>query len=248
MANLTGTLRGVLLLDDKTYQRLLTSANPMKVGIYFLLVCLLIAAFPTFVTGTIDEIQPFTADRATEFQEQFMETFRMISQFMPIDPLFMQQFEENFQFGLNIAVAIDALPRPLPYAVGGFFTALGSWLSLPFTHLASWLSYTIWVLLFAKIFGGRGGTNRFLGLTALYAVPNLLGFFGFIPYLGGLFRLVGMVWGWIVYVKGVHVSQEFTGAKAVLITIAPLIVGVLLILLVTLVFGVALAAVFSGGQ
>ena len=86
----------------------------------------------------------------------------------------MEQFKENFAMGTNIAMGIDALPRPIPRAIGGFFQSFGGWLSSPFTHLAAWMGYAIWVLLFAKISGGRGGVNRFLGLTALYAVPNLL--------------------------------------------------------------------------
>lgn len=248
MNKLTGNIRGILLLDEKTYQTLLGADNAMKVGIFYLLACLLIAAFPTFVSGTINKVQPFTADRAAEFQDEVLRGFNMASRFTDVDPQFVQQFEENFKLGLNIAVAIDALPRPLPYAIGGFFTALGAWLSVPFSHLASWMSYAIWVLLFAKISGGRGGVNRFLGLTALYAVPNLLGFLGFIPFVGFMFRLVGMVWGWVVYVKGVQVSQEFTGAKAVVVTILPVIVGFIVVLVVTLLFGITIAALVSGSQ
>ena len=252
MNDLTGTIKGIVLLDEKTFERLLTSENSMKLGIYFLMACFLIAAIPAFVSDTVDKVQPFTAEKAAEFQEEFLQGFELMSQFMPAAgddfQVFMEQFKENFAFGASIGVAIDALPRPLPYAVGGFFQALGGWLSSPFAHLASWMSYAIWVLLFAKISGGRGGVNRFLGLTALYAVPNLLGFLGFVPFLGAIFRLVGVIWGWVVYVKAVQVSQEFTPGKAILVAILPIVVVIVLLFFFTFLLGIGIAGLVSSMQ
>ena len=252
MNDLTGTIKGIILLEDKTYERILAVENSMKMGIYFLIACFLIVAIPAFVSNTIDNVQPFSVERAAVFQEDFLRGFEIVQQFMPTEneefQLFMEQFEENFVFGASIGVAIDALPRPLPYAVGGFFQSLGGWLSNPFTHLASWMSYAIWVLLFAKISGGPGGVNRFLGLTALYAVPNLLGFLGFIPYLGAVFVLMGMIWGWVVYVKAIQVSQEFTSGKAILVAILPIVVWIVLIFFFTLLMGMSIAGLISGAQ
>lgn len=221
----------------------------MKSGIYFLIACFLIVAIPAFVSDTVDKVQPFTAERAAVFQEEFLQGFESITQFIPAEgeefQIFLEQFKENFAFGASIGVAIEALPRPLPYAVGGFFQALGGWISSPFTHLASWMSYAIWVLLFAKISGGRGGANRFLGLTALYAVPNLLGFLGFIPFLGAVFSLVGVVWGWVVYVRAVQVSQEFTPGKAILVAILPIIAAIVLLFFFTFLLGISIAGLVS---
>jgi hypothetical protein len=56
--------------------------------------------------------------------------------------------------------------------------------------------------------GGNGGVDRFLGLTALFAVPNLLGIFSFIPCAGPLIAFIGWAWGVAVYVKAVQVSQR----------------------------------------
>ena len=106
-------------------------------------------------------------------------------------------------------------------------------------------SLVIWVLLFAKISGGRGGVNRFLGLTALYAVPNLLGFLGFIPFLGVVFSWVGVIWGWVVYVKAVQVSQEFSAGKAVLMAIIPVVVAVVVVFVITFLMGITIAGFFD---
>jgi hypothetical protein len=241
MNEMINTLKGVVLLDEKTFQTFLASENTMKRGIFILLACFLVAALPAAIGQLIDNVQPFTPERAEVFQEEFLQGFEQIIPFLPLDENFqdfMEQFKENLAFGTGIAVAVDALPRPLPRAIGGFFQAFGGWLSLPFTHLASWMSYAIWVLLFAKITGGFGGVNRFLGITALYAVPNLLGFFNFIPVLGGVISFVGVIWGWIVYIKATEVSQEFTMSKAILVAILPVLVMIgaifLIIILATI--------------
>lgn len=250
MNDLTGTIKGIILLKDETFEGFLAAENSMKLGIYFLLACFLIVAFPAFVSTTIDNVQPFTEERSAVFQEEFLQRFEMFTQFMPADEdfqVFMEQFRNNFAMGTSIAVAIEALPRPLPYAVGGFSRALGGWVSSPFTHLASWMSYAIWVLLFAKISGGRGGVNRFLGLTALYAVPNLLGFLGFIPILGPVFRLVGVIWGWVVYVKAVQISQEFSPGKAILMAILPVIIAIVALFFFTFLLGIGVAGLANSG-
>lgn len=246
MNEMIATFKGVILLDEKTFQSFLASENVMKRGIFILLACFLIVAFPAAVGQLVDNVQPFTAERAEAFQEEFLQGFERAAPFLPADEefqVFMEQFKENFALGASIGVAIDALPRPIPRAVGGFFQAFGGWLSAPFTHLAAWLSYAIWVLLFAKITGGFGGVNRFLGLTALYAVPNLLGFLDFIPIVGPLIGIVGAIWGWIVYIKAVEVSQEITLSKAILLAILPVLLIFVLIMLMTILGVAGLAAI-----
>ena len=245
MNDMINTLKGVVLLDEKTFQTFMASETRMKRGIFILLACFLVATLPTAIGQLIDKVQPFTPERAEVFQEQFLQGFEQVMPFLPVDDnfkTFMDQFKENFAFGTGIAVAIDALPRPLPRAVGGFLQAFGGWLSVPFTHLASWMAYAIWVLLFAKITGGFGGVNRFLGMTALYAVPNLLGFFSFIPFLGGIISFVGVIWGWIVYIKATSVSQEFTTGKAILVAILPVLVIFGAIFLITMLAAIGLAS------
>lgn len=252
MKNLAETMKGIILLENETYERLLAAENSMKIGIYFLLGCFLIVAIPGLITATIDNVQPFTAQRAAAFQDDFLQGMEMATQFMPAEgeefQIFMEQFKENFAFGTSIAVGIDALPRPLPYAVGGFFQALGSWISSPFVHLSAWMSYAIWVLLFAKISGGRGGAGRFFGSTALYAVPNLIGVLAFIPFLGAVFRLVGIIWGWVVYVKALQISQDFTVGKALLVAILPVVVVLVLLFLLTFLLGITVAGLASAAQ
>ena len=119
MNEMIATFKGVILLDEKTFQSFLASENVMKRGIFILLACFLVVAFPAAFGQLVDNVQPFTAERAEAFQEEFLQGFERAAPFLPADEefqVFMEQFKENFAFGASIGVAIDALPRPIPRA------------------------------------------------------------------------------------------------------------------------------------
>jgi hypothetical protein len=241
--------RGAMTLDIATFEKLRAMPNAMKRGIFVLLISFLIAGVASFVINLVGQVQPFTQERADQFTDSFLETFRMWEQFVPQDDQFQReffdQFEENFRLGTQIGVEIDALPRPMPRAVGGFLSALGQWLSNPFSHLGLFLAYGIDVLLVAKLAGGRGQINQFFGLTALYAVPNILGVFSFIPIVGSAIALVGVIWGWIVYIRALQVSQDYTAGKAILVALLPLILLFLIGLILVILFSALIAAAVS---
>ena len=111
-----------------------------------------------------------------------------------------------------------------------------------FAHLAAWLAYGIWVLLFAKLMGGNGGVDRFFGLTALYAIPNVLAIFGPIPCIGGLMSLVGWIWGVLIYVKAVQVTQRLTAGKAILAAFLPALIVLFVVAFFTLLGGLGIIA------
>ncbi len=221
-------VRGVVTLDEKTYHTFLTSENVMKRGFLILLACFLIGTFPVFGQNLINNIQGFTPEAASQFQEQFLTIFE---QFQPpgADDEFSEQFKENFLVSMNIGVEIDALSTPLPRPIAAFFRALGAWLNAVLRVVGPWLGYGTFVLLFAKLADGTGILNHFFGLTALFAVPaGLLQIFSFIPCLGPVLVLVGLVWGVLVYIRAVQISQNFSGGKAAFITFLPLLISLLL--------------------
>jgi hypothetical protein len=219
-------IRGVVTLEEQTYRDFLASKNVMKRGFLIFLACFFIATFPVFGENLINNIRGFTPDAAAEFQDQFLGIFGMFQPegFEGMDEEFMQ----NLTAGINMGVELDTLPAPLPRPIAGFFNALGDWISAALRNLGPWLGYGALVLLFAKLAGGRGILNLFFGLTALYAVPNLLQIFSFLPFLGPVIGLVALVWGIAVYIRAVQISQEFSGGKAVLITALPLLIVLLI--------------------
>jgi hypothetical protein len=113
--------------------------------------------------------------------------------------------------------------------------------------MGAWLAYAIWVLLFAKLMGGNGGVDRFLGLTALFAVPNLLGIFSPIPCVGPFIAFIGWLWGVAVYVKAVQVSQRLDTGKAILAAILPALIVAVLVMIVALIGILAIIAAASQG-
>jgi hypothetical protein len=219
-------IRGVVTLDEQTYRDFLASENVMKRGFLIFLACFFIATFPVFGQNLINNIQGFTPEAALDFQDQFLGTFEM---FQPEGLEGMdEEFMQNFTAGINMGVELDTLPTPLPRPIAGFFTALGAWISAAIGNAGPWLGYGALVLLFAKLAGGRGILNLFFGLTALYAVPNLLQIFSFLPFLGPVIGLIALIWGIAVYIRAVQVSQDFSGGKAVLITALPLLIVLLI--------------------
>ncbi len=100
--------------------------------------------------------------------------------------------------------------------------------------MAGWIGYAIWVLLAAKLLGGKATVSQMLGTTAFYAVPHVLGILGFIPCVGGLLGVVATVWGIAIYIKAVAVANDFGIGRATVATVLPVLVGVGLILVLSL--------------
>jgi hypothetical protein len=221
-------LRRVVTLDEATYRDFLTSENVMKRGFLILLACFLTAAIPVFGESLTGGLGRFSADEAATFQEQFQDIFSQFQLANGADAAQFEEFLDNFAFGMDIGVQIDALPTPLPRPIAVFFKAVGAWLTAALSGIRPWLGYGVFVLLFAKLAGGRGIINHFMGLTALFAVPHLLGIFSFIPFVGPALVLLGTIWGIAVYVRAVQVSQDFSGGKAFLITVLPALIVIAL--------------------
>jgi hypothetical protein len=98
MNEMINILKGIVMLDDKTFQSFLASENLMKRGIFILLACFLVAAFPSAVSQLVDNVTPFTPERAEAFQEEFLQGFEQALPFLPQDEgtqFFMEQFREN---------------------------------------------------------------------------------------------------------------------------------------------------------
>ncbi len=240
-------VRGVLTLDEQTYRDFLDSQNVMKRGFLIFLACFFFAMFPVFGQTLIAKIQGFSPEEAALAQDQFISIFE---QFQPAetDEIFMEMFKQNFAASMNIGVEIEALPTLLPGPIADFLQALGAWISASLRPIFPWLAYGALVLLLAKLAGGPAVLNPFFGLTALYAIPNLLRIFGFIPFLGPVLELVALIWGVAVYIRAVQISQEFSGGKAVLISLLPVLVLLLLIACSGSAALATLAGLAAGGQ
>ena len=215
-----------LLFRHDAYARHVARADALKRGLLLLVLVTLLAGLISFVVNVVGDLGPQDlADEQRETEEGFREFFRnftSLSPYLDLPPGFdEEQMMAYMRPGLDIGFRIAALPTPLPKPLGWLLQDVGALLSLPFARLAGWFGYAVWVILVAKLLGGRATIAQTLGATALYAVPHVLDILGLVPCLGGILGLAATVWGIAIYVKALSVANEFTIGRAVAATVVP---------------------------
>lgn len=236
-------VRDIFLLKTPVFTYFRDSKNGFRTAIFLLMITTLIATSGTFLWGVVRN----PAAEMESILDSIKQSLQMSSQFQQdVPPALYDYIIAQIDSGFDIARNIMALPTTLPQPIPHILEVLGAWFSTPFARLGAWLTYSLWVLLFARLFmGGVGGLRGFLAATALYSVPNMLAILSPVPCVGPLLALVGTFWGWAVYTKGTAVAQgwviERVGAdgmvvgedvqwsRAILAVILPTVVLILLI-------------------
>jgi hypothetical protein len=200
-------MRGALTLNIATLVRFRDSQDVFRRGILTLVLVALVVGGVAFV---VDFVASLLTSPETEIA-QIQENFEQMLRFMPSDArqAFEDQFMGNFQAGAEIGLAIEALPTPLPRVAGKFFEALGGWVHRPLAMLGGFLGYGIWVMLAAKLLGGTGRLQEFLGTAALSAVPYLLLVLEKVPCLGSLLGLAAWIWSIFIWVAATAVGDSW---------------------------------------
>jgi len=263
MSELLSTVRGAITLDISTLVRFRDAENVFRRGIVILILVGLVLGAVEFAVGFIGSfIAPSPEAQLAEMRQNFDQMLR----FMPPDAAeaFEEQFLSNFEVGIEIGRNVVALPTPLPKVVGNLFEALGAWVSQPLAMLGGFLVYGIWVMLAAKLLGGTGRLQEFLGTAALSSVPYLLLILGWVPCLGSVLGLVAWVWGIVIWVAAAAVAHgwavpvataegdveryDVNWGRAILAVILPVLVLVVLMVLIfviSLVVGLVVGLVSS---
>jgi len=263
MSELLSTVRGAITLDISTLVRFRDAENVFRRGIVILILVGLVLGAVEFAVGFIGSfIAPSPEAQLAEMRQNFDQMLR----FMPPDAAeaFEEQFLSNFEVGIEIGRNVVALPTPLPKVVGNLFEALGAWVSQPLAMLGGFLAYSIWVMLAAKLLGGTGRLQEFLGTAALSSVPYLLLILGWVPCLGSVLGLVAWVWGIVIWVAAAAVAHgwavpvataegdveryDVNWGRAILAVILPVLVLVVLMVLIfviSLVVGLVVGLVSS---
>jgi hypothetical protein len=227
-----------LRFRHEAYAQHVARADVLKRGLALLVLVTLLAGVISFIIEVVGDLRPVEARRreAEQSIQEFAESLGTMREFFDVPPEIERDVIQYMRAGMGIGFRIEMLETRLPRLVGQLLKGLGAFLSLPFSRLASWVGYSLWVLLAAKLLKGRATVSQMLGTTALYAVPHVLEILGFVTCLGGLLGLVATVWGIAIYVKAVAVANDFSVGKSILATILPALIGVLLVLLGLLVF------------
>jgi hypothetical protein len=231
--------RDALLFKHETYVQHVARADALKRGLALLVLVTLIAGIASLVVNFVGGLRPTNAQaELREVEEGLQAFFDDAGPFLNLPPDFKKGVYQGFRAarsGMEIGMRIADLPTPLPKPVGIALSSLGQFLSLPFNRLAGWIGYGVWVLLAAKLLGGRATIAQTLGATALYAVPHVLDILGPVPCLGGLLGLVATVWGIAIYVKALAVANEFSVGRATAAIVLPALLFTALALLGMLV-------------
>jgi hypothetical protein len=248
-------LRGGLLFDTATFEALRERRDAMLRGAIVIIVIALVAGIPGFISDLVNGIQAHPLSEA-EASASVASVEQWLSTVAPnVSDTSLNLMRRSTEIAVQVAREISALPTLLPKPVSGVLSALGGWLSRPFSgglplaaaSLATWLGYGVWVLLAAKLLGGRAEVREFFGATSLFAAPHVLNILNPVPYLGAVVGFIAYIWGFAIYVKATAVSNEFSIGRALVAAWLPIIVAILLIFFGLLALILWLAA-SGGGQ
>ncbi len=73
--------------------------------------------------------------------------------------------------------------------------------------------------------------------TGFAYTPQLLAVFGFIPVLGWILGIVGMLWGLVASIVAIRQSLDFTTGRAILTAIIAMIALLIVVIIVGIVLG-----------
>ncbi len=239
MSSLVNTLWRSVILDDDAYQAWRERPNLFLRGIVLILIITLIAELIPFAVNLWNQV---TQPDLQGIREQIRESLDMQYRFNPVygDPEVREMAEQTIDAAVAMATEIMSIQPPLPRGVGGFLTALGSWLTRAAGAIGGWLLYGALVLICVNLLGGAATLREFYGMAALFVVPGLLAILQPVPCVGPLLALIGSIWSIVVYVKATSVVSGLDGGRAAVAVLAPAVVmvlaGLLLSLLVILWF------------
>ncbi len=212
-------LRNTLTLKPEPIEFMASTAASLRTAIYIVVVVGLVIGgvqalfgIPALISGP-----SFNTD---EFVSQMNQQFDMFNTFggeMPPEfDAFVELFKESITGYAPVIQELMQVSAPLPGIFGRMLAWLGAWLSAPFALLASWLFISTWIMLFARLLGGRGTLLAYLGASSLSTLPHLLHAFDFVPCLNAIIWLVAGIWGLVIQVKVVEYTHGLGQGRAIL--------------------------------
>jgi hypothetical protein len=253
------TLGNALLLRSEAFTSFRDRRDVFFQGFLIIIVVSLLVGLPVFAGNLIRAARPRLSEvqleEATTQLEGSLRRVEPLLGFMPAEE--RQQLNEvvsTVKTWIAAGVEISNLKTVLPRPLGALMQAFGGWLSLPFAKggfplasvsLAVWLGYGIWVMLLAKLLGGRGTLAGFFGTSALYAVPHVLAFFAWVPCLGAMVGLIAFLWGIVIYVKATVTSHGLTVGRALVAVFLPMLVVMLAVIVAAALVGVWASGLIS---
>jgi hypothetical protein len=236
--------RGALSLDTQTFVAQREARDAFRKGVFLVVIITLLAGSLSLVVSTVKGFLPPKWDaQRDEVEDQISRVFKFLP--LEMDAETERMIVGSIEAGLDIGFEIAQLPTPLPRPVKDFLQALGGWVTAPLLRLGGWMGYAFWVLLVAKLLGGRATLSQMLGCTALYVAPQILTILQVIPCLGPILAFVAFVWGLVIYIKATAVANELGPGRALLAAILPaaVLIGLISLIVIPVVLGIIIAVV-----
>jgi hypothetical protein len=251
-----------LLLRSTALARVASRPDAFLRGFLVILAVGLVAGLPEVVGDVVRGFGAPAVIEPSDVQLDLVEPLAAIRAWMHSSGLpqgmidqILVQIEENVRVAGSIAAQVQLADTILPRPLAQGFIALGAWLSRPFANsslplttvtLATWLGYGVWVMLAAKLLGGRGSLHGFFGSTAFFTAPHLLTILSPVPVVGGILGIIAFLWGLIIYTAATAASHRLSMARAVLAVFLPVVA--LLTVMAFLVIPIGLLTLFSIGS
>lgn len=251
-----------LLLRSAAFVRVAARPDAFLHGLLVILAVALLAGAPAAVSGVIDGFGPPPAVEPSDLQGSLAEPIAMLRPFLrsagvPENMLdqILSQMENSVVLAGSIVTRVQQVDTAFPRPLAQGLMALGQWLSKPFANspwplatatLATWLGYGVWVMLVARLLGGRGTLHGFFGATAYFAAPHILAIFSGVPGLGTVLSVVASLWGLVIYVAATAATHRLSLGRAVLAVFIPILA--LLAVFSLLLLPLGLFALLSGGS
>lgn len=228
-----GLVFRALFLDSEAFDELRDDDDPLVEGLFLLVLIGLITAALTLVGqtlawGSLPRIDDIREVVSSALQQQAW--WSALSR----DPAALAAFERIWDLSWQFFPALFGAPDPRLGALNLLLWPI--WLVL------SWLVYAVLAHGFARLLGGRGWLRGTLGTVALSFTPFLLRGLGIVPFI--VFGGVLNTWQLILRYKALRSASGLTWGRALVATLLPYLVYLLLWVLLSgvLALGVALVA------
>ncbi|NUQ36383.1 MAG: YIP1 family protein [Caldilineales bacterium] len=247
LAEWVALARAALTLKAEPFHLFTAGRASLKRAVLLVIVVGLLIGAVQALAGLGALFRP-TVITAEEITGGFNQFFEQMTPFLDsADPAmreFMNIYRGSIETFAPTLEEISKLPAPLPGFFGRLFTWLGGWLSTPFALLSKWLLLSIWIMLFARLLGGRGSLLAYLSASSLSTLPHLLGAFSFIPCVGFLLGLTASIWGLAMQARAVELTHDLSRGRAVAAVLLPY--ALLLLLLMCGLFSFILLLATAG--
>lgn len=166
---------------------------------------------------------------------------------MSLDRAFYQEVAYNERYSQEALMVV--IVAAVLTGIGGFLRGVwsggivGALLGLIVGAVLAVVGYYIWayVVYFVgkSLFQGQANVPELLRTLGYAYGPTALGFFSFIPCVGGLIALVGSIWSLVCGYYAVRETHKLSDGQTIITVVVGWIVVLLITMIVGLVFGVS---------